>query len=134
MSDIKVRPKVLTGKTYKIETGCGSLYVTVNSDKDGKIVEVFAVRGKQGGCSAAFVEGICRVVSKGLRSGGITANDVIDSLAHIRCSSPKMSIDGAVTSCPDAIARCLREATGKGILLEVVQDGKEGGAKGEEGR
>ncbi|MCK4978962.1 MAG: ribonucleotide-diphosphate reductase subunit alpha, partial [Candidatus Delongbacteria bacterium] len=49
------RPDVMEGKTYKVNTGEGTMYVTVNTD-EGKPFEVFASIGKAGGNAAAMSE------------------------------------------------------------------------------
>ncbi|MBL7125074.1 MAG: vitamin B12-dependent ribonucleotide reductase, partial [Dehalococcoidales bacterium] len=62
------RSKVTTGVTERVTTGCGYLYVTVNSDAQG-ICEVFSSLGKAGGCASAQLEATCRLISLALRSG-----------------------------------------------------------------
>jgi hypothetical protein len=42
------RENVLNGKTYKIRTGCGAMYVTVNITEEGVPIEVFINLGKAG--------------------------------------------------------------------------------------
>src|SRR2546425_405248 len=56
----RARPDVITGRTQKILTGYGALYVTVNEDEKG-LFEVFAQIGRGGGYTASFTEGIARL-------------------------------------------------------------------------
>ena len=100
------RPNVTSGKTYKIVTGCGNLYVTVNRDNDG-LCEVFAHLGKSGQCGAAQIEAICRSVSIGLRSG-VSPDTYIDQLDGIRCPSSAITNDVEILSCADGIAQALQ--------------------------
>jgi len=101
------RPETLTGITYKIKTGYGSLYVTVNNDETGKPFEVFATTGKTGGVLAAKSEAICRLISLALRSG-VEVEAIIDQLAGIRGPIPTFSKFGVVFSIPDAISKILK--------------------------
>ena len=99
------RPSVVVGKTHKVETGCGSLYLTVN-EHSNKIFEVFSHLGRSGGCAQAQLEAMSRLVALCLRSG-ITADDVIKQLRGIRCHSPGYDAGGTVFSCADAVAKVL---------------------------
>jgi len=101
------RPETLTGSTYKIKTGYGSLFVTINNDEAGKPFEVFATTGKTGGVLAAKSEAICRLISLALRSG-IDVEVIIDQLLGIRGPIPTFSKFGIVFSIPDAIAKILK--------------------------
>ena len=104
----KKRPEVLVGKTYKIKTGYGNLYVTVNNDEHGVPFEVFAVIGKSGGFFQEQSEGICRLISVALRSG-VKLEEIIDNLKGIRGPMPMLTDKGTVLSLPDAIGQILEE-------------------------
>jgi ribonucleoside-diphosphate reductase alpha chain len=101
------RPKVLEGKTHKIATSCGTLYVTLNILPDGKPFEVFAKLGKAGGCSACTTEALTRCISVGLRSG-VDLEEYHHTLENIGCISPTFSDGVKINSCPDAIAKVLK--------------------------
>lgn len=108
------RPFVMEGKTYRVKTGYGKLYVTVNNDEDGVPFEVFATIGKSGGFFQEQSEGICRLISLSLRTG-IKVEEVIDNLKGIRGPMPVMTDKGTILSLPDAIGQ---------ILEEHVRDGE----------
>jgi len=102
------RPEVISGKTYKIKTAYGTMYVTINDGPDGAPFEVFATIGKTGGFYAATGEGVCRMISLALRSG-ISADEIIKQLQGIRGPMPSFGPNGTkVLSLPDAIASVLR--------------------------
>ncbi len=101
----RVRPEIVTGITQKIETGCGHLYVTINSDGTGPF-ELFTQMGKVGGCASAQLEAIARLVSLCLRSN-VDGNSVIKQLQGIRCPSPMWHKGEVVTSCADGVAKAL---------------------------
>lgn len=101
------RAKVTQGSTEKVTTGCGSLYVTVNSDEKG-ICEVFSTLGKAGGCASAQLEATCRLISLALRAG-VDVEAVIRQLRGIRCPSIAWEEGKSVLSCADAIASVLEK-------------------------
>ncbi len=114
------RPDVVTGRTQKILTGYGPLYVTVNEDDKG-LFELFAQIGRGGGYTASFTEGIARLVSLCLRSG-VPVDEIIDQLEGIR--SPRLALDHGerVFSIPDAIAKAIKRHIGMqktGVLPPV---------------
>jgi len=102
----KERPAVMTGKTYRMKTGYGSLFVTVNDDEHGRPFEVFATIGKSGGFYQEQSEGMCRMISIALRAG-VSVSDIIDQLKGIRGPSIAFTEHGTVYSLPDAIGRVL---------------------------
>ena len=102
------RPEVMTGKTYRIKTGYGKLYVTVNNDERGEPFEVFATIGKSGGFFQEQSEAICKLVSLSLRAG-VKADEVIDDLKGIRGPMPVFTDKGTVLSLPDALGKILEQ-------------------------
>lgn len=106
------RPDVVVGTTQKIETGYGSLYVTINEDDDG-LFEIFAQIGRGGGYTASFTEAVARLISLCLRSG-IPVEEITDQLEGIR--SPKIAWDHGerIYSVPDALGKALaRQVSGE---------------------
>jgi ribonucleoside-diphosphate reductase alpha chain len=103
------RPRITSGRTERVSTGCGHIYVTVNKDEKG-ICEVFSTLGKAGGCASAQLEAICRLISLSLRSG-VGVDAVAKHLRGIRCPSIAWEEGHAVLSCPDAIASVLEKET-----------------------
>ena len=98
----------LDGRTVKVETGCGNLYVTLNSDGGG-LQEVFAKLGRAGTCTVCQMEALTRCSTLGLRHG-VPVKEFVDELKGIQCPNPKMwPEEERVLSCPDAIANILEE-------------------------
>jgi len=118
MTTPKPRPEVLPGTTYKLKTGCGNIYVIINSD-NGKPFEVFSVMGKSGGCSASYSEAIARLISLALRSG-VEPKAIIKHLRGIACHQVSWSQGEKILSCADAIAKALESHNG---LLEKPNPG-----------
>ncbi|TWH58738.1 ribonucleoside-diphosphate reductase class II [Desulfitobacterium sp. LBE] len=112
------RPTTTTGVTEKIRIGCGNLYVSVMADEKG-ICEIFTNTGRAGGCSSQS-EATARLISIALRSG-ISVDAIIEQVKGIRCPACIRREGVNVTSCPDAIARVIKEYVelGKGKVNSV---------------
>ncbi len=106
------RPDVTIGKTYKLKTAYGTLYVTINDDEQGKPFEIFATIGKAGGFFGAKCEAISRMISLALRSG-INPNEIVHQLKGIRGPMPTWTKEGPILSLADAIAKTLEKHTKK---------------------
>jgi len=101
------RPDVLPGRTRKLKTGCGNIFVTITTGEDGRPLELFAKHGKAGVCSQAQCEAIGRLASLALRSD-VDPGQIEKQLAGITCHAPFGFGPDKILSCADAIARALR--------------------------
>jgi len=100
------RPRVLRGCTTKLNTGQGSLYVTINTDESDKPIEIFANIGKSGGDTAALAEAIGRLISIALQKG-VTVEELSQTLIGITGSRPVWNEGVLVKSVPDGIGKIL---------------------------
>ena len=99
------RPAVVQGVTERVRTGHGNMFVNVTFDEGGRPFEVFTTLGKAGGCDAAQLEAISRLMSLALRSG-IDPAQVVEQLRGITCC-PAWDGGTLVRSAPDAAALVL---------------------------
>lgn len=99
------------GSTSSKRSACGKLYITINRDKNGNLVESFVNTSKNGICRSN-IDGINRMISLALRSG-VKVEEIIDQLKSINCPACTRArakgeeINGM--SCPDIIAKVLQE-------------------------
>jgi ribonucleoside-diphosphate reductase alpha chain len=107
------RPDSIVGETRTMNTGCGTIYVTVNEDEHGHLFELFTHMGKAGGCASSQAEAIGRLVSLALRSN-IEPEVIIKQLKGITCHNQTWANGGKITSCSDAIAKALEKYMEKG--------------------
>lgn len=103
---VRERPMALKGWTYRMQTGCGPLYVTINKDESG-LFELFTTMGKAGGCAASQSEAIGRLVSLAWRSG-IETKQVVKQLSDISCHSHSGFGENRIRSCADAVAKAIQ--------------------------
>ena len=100
------RPSMLRGRTVKMNSPLGDLYVTINEDESGRPFEVFCTLGKAGGAAMADAEAIGRLLSLSLRSG-IPITAVRDQLRGISCDRAVGIGPTKVRSAPDAIGQAI---------------------------
>ena len=120
----KSRPGMMHGKTYKIKTGYGNLYVTINDDETGVPFEIFATIGKSGGFFQEQSEAICRMISLSLRSG-VKVEQVIEQLKGIRGPMPVLTENGTVLSLPDAIGQLIESHVKAQAEIKTTEPKKE---------
>jgi ribonucleoside-diphosphate reductase alpha chain len=100
------RPHLLRGRTIKMNSPLGDLYVTINEDEAGRPFELFCSLGKAGGAAMADAEAIGRLVSLALRSG-IPVTSIRDQLRGISCDRAVGIGPNKVLSAPDAIGQAI---------------------------
>jgi ribonucleoside-diphosphate reductase alpha chain len=115
------RPSMLRGLTVKQVTAYGNMYVTMNTDESGELVEVFASLGKAGGLGASMTEAICRLVSTSLRAG-VSPRAIIKELRGIT-DQPYGFGDAKVTSVADAIGKTIEDYLYPKLDLPQTGDG-----------
>jgi len=112
---------VLTGRSWQEKTACGNLYVIVNRDETGRVVEVFVSMGKGGGCRSSETEGLGRIISLALAHGTPLAA-VVKQLDGIGCGKMRHYEGQVILSCADGVAKALRKE------LAADEAGQEGSA------
>ena len=103
---VRQRPNELRGRTRKIESPLGSMYVTINEDEQGRPFEMFVALGKAGGPAMADAEAVGRLISLALRSG-ISLREVHKQLRGISSDRTVGYGPNKVLSSPDAIAQVI---------------------------
>ena len=96
---------MLAGSTRVLDTQFGSVFVTVNEDREGRPFEVFVRLDKAGSRVMADAEAIARLISLALR-WGVPPAEVYRQMRGISCEDA-CSGGLRVLSLPDAIAQAL---------------------------
>jgi ribonucleoside-diphosphate reductase alpha chain len=123
--EMKPRPDVLAGHTYKVPTPIGTAFVSINTDDSGDIFEVFVNLGRAGSDIMADAEAMGRLISLAFRIPSVYSSDriaqnVVEQLSGIGGSSSAGFGPQRVRSLADAVAKVLREheASTSGQRLE----------------
>ncbi len=110
--EVKPRPAVLAGSTYRVDTPVGEAYVTVNTNGGNQPVEMFINVGKAGSDVTAMAEALGKIISLTLRM----ASPIAPMERAHKIASMLIGIGGArslgfgenrVRSLPDAIAKVI---------------------------
>jgi len=108
------RPSVLEGKTVRVVSELGRLYITVNTDGDGRVREVFIHLGKAGTHISSLVEALGRVISVALQYG-VPVDVIIEQLRGIKSGMGlRQEGGGVVFSVPDGVGYGLELVLGRG--------------------
>jgi len=100
------RPPMLRGRTLKMNSPLGDIYVTINEDEVGRPFEVFCTLGKAGGAAFADAEAIGRLISLALRSG-VPITSIRGQLRGISSDRAVGLGPNKVLSAPDAIGQAI---------------------------
>lgn len=104
------RPSIVHGKTIRGETGCGNIYITLNT-RENRLFEVFINIGKGGVCTNVQCAALAMITSTSLRSG-VDPEVLMRKLLGHQCDR----YDGSplkIMSCPDALGRAIGYYLGK---------------------
>jgi ribonucleoside-diphosphate reductase alpha chain len=129
------RPSMLKGRTLKMNSPLGDIYVTINEDDAGRPFEVFCTLGKAGGSAFAHAEAMGRLMSLALRSG-VPITSLRDQLRGISSDRAVGVGPNKVLSAPDAIGqaieRYLEEQAGIQEELPITAPAPAAASGGEE--
>ncbi len=123
----KPRPKMLPGKTFRMGTPLGTMFVTINENGGGEPFEVFMHTSKAGSETYAVSEAMGRLISYILRlSSPVPAaerlTEVVNQLSGIGGGRPMGFGPNRILSLPDGVARVLAEYLGQ-HALQAEDDG-----------
>jgi ribonucleoside-diphosphate reductase alpha chain len=136
METKKPRPRILTGKTLKVETPVGKAFVTINENGGEQPFEVFINTAKAGSETAAISEAIGRLISYVLRLTSPTKQtdrlrEIVRQLGGIGGGRSLGLGPNRVRSLPDGIGQALdmylREKSGEKSMVEEKTNGNGNG-------
>lgn len=88
--------------TREIKTGCGPMHVTITT-QDDSVIGIWATLGKSGGCPAANLYIICKLINK-LLAKGERVESIMEEFKGVSCPNPTYTNGERVLSCIDAMA------------------------------
>jgi len=110
----------------EIPIACGSLYIIIGYDTDGRIRFFFEFSHNGGGCEANLT-GLAKVLTLVYNDGRLNQTRFIEELLEIKCPACERwkgkligqgkNIEGLPNSCPNAVAKVLEN-------LEIVKEDK----------
>jgi ribonucleoside-diphosphate reductase alpha chain len=111
---ITQRPEVLSGRTIRVKSPFGTVYVTLNENGEGSPFELFVNTGKCGSDVAADAEAIGRLCSLLLSLPSSIPElqriqSIIENLTGIGGSKNIASGERPIRSVPDALAFALSQ-------------------------
>jgi hypothetical protein len=117
----KKRGNRLEGATYRVHMQGHNLYIIINKNTEGEIVEVFTTVGESkktgahhtSGVEDSWAEGLGKIISLALRAG-VIPHSIIRNLKNIPSDKPLFTTIGdcpseLISSPPHAIARVIEE-------------------------
>lgn len=118
------RPKVLEGRTIKLQTPCGGFYLTINED-EGKLREIRMRIGKAGNCQRLLFETISILLSVLLQTN-IPREEIKKILYHQfegNCGNDKIWNEGdKYDSCIDFVITKIFEDMGSRGEIKLEEE------------
>jgi len=102
---MKERGEVLKGKTLKIPTSCGNVYLTMNM-LDKELGEIRIILGKSGNCATSLLERVSVFISSLLQHKETTADKIKLFQKHCKgttCGNAFMYKGKKYLSCLDVV-------------------------------
>lgn len=119
-----IRPDVLDGRTPKLTTPCGSLFVNLNHC-DNKLREVQITLGKSGSCQNLLFRTISLLISVLLQSN-VSRENIVKALSHQMegsCGNGRIYCDGMqYHSCVDFVLRSIVEEMANRGEIKLEED------------
>lgn len=150
LPEVKPRPMVLGGSTYRVETPVGQAYVTINTNGGSQPLEMFVNVGKAGSDVTAMAEALGRLISLTFRMASPIppierAHKIAAELIGIGGARSLGFGENRVRSLPDAVAKVIDRhfgfftkhrldatANGNGLSTMAKNSNGAGAANGEQ--